>query len=201
MWEDPFGDCSFRVQDGLEIHAANERDLWFANLSAPRVLRLAPRETGWAAQTVCNPVSDPAAGGRPTNSGRPAIGGLVLWKDGQNYLRLDRGTAGEREISFRGCLGNEDVIIGRGRLESASRQGSESLGRVYLRLERVGEWVDALCSADGENWFTVGQVAFPVEDPLYIGLHAIGYIDRCVYHGAYPVGTAIRFESFQLWAM
>jgi hypothetical protein len=44
-------------------------------------------------------------------------------------------------------------------------------------------------------------VAFPVEDPLQVGLHAIGHIDRSVYHGAYPDGTAIRFESFQLWRL
>jgi regulation of enolase protein 1 (concanavalin A-like superfamily) len=100
---------------------------------------------------------------------------------------------GEHEIFFGGCLGNRDVVIGRGCLESAVR--------VYLRLERVGERVDALCSADGERWFTVGHVEFPVEDPVQVGLHAIGNIDRSVYHGAYPDGTAIRFESFQLWGV
>ena len=70
---------------------------------------------------------------------------------------------------------------------------------VFLRLERISEQVNALCSADGVGWFTVGHVEFPVEDPVQIGLHAIGNIDRSVYHGAYPDGTAIRFESFQLW--
>jgi hypothetical protein len=59
--------------------------------------------------------------------------------------------------------------------------------------------MSALCSADGEQWFTVGYAAFPVEDPVQVGVHAIGNIDRTVYHGAYPEGTAIRFESFQLW--
>jgi hypothetical protein len=54
---------------------------------------------------------------------------------------------------------------------------------------------------DGEHWFTVGHVEFPVEDPVRVGLHAIGHIDRTVYHGAYPDGTAIRFESFTLWAL
>jgi hypothetical protein len=70
-----------------------------------------------------------------------------------------------------------------------------------LRLERVGDRVNALCSADGESWFTVGHVAFPVQDPVQVGLHAIGNIDRSVYQGAYPDGTAIRFESFQLWGL
>jgi regulation of enolase protein 1 (concanavalin A-like superfamily) len=74
-------------------------------------------------------------------------------------------------------------------------------GRVFLRLERVGDRVNALCSADGETWFTVGHVPFPVEDPLQVGLHAIGNIDRTIYRGAYPDGTAIRFESCQLWGV
>jgi regulation of enolase protein 1 (concanavalin A-like superfamily) len=85
-------------------------------------------------------------------------------------------------------------------LESANQRVSGSSGQVFLRLERVGDRVNALCSADGENWFTVGHVVFSVEDPLQVGLHAIGNIDRAVYRGAYPDGTAIRFESFQLWA-
>ena len=70
--------------------------------------------------------------------------------------------------------------------------------RIVLRLERAGGQVNAYCSADGEQWFTVGQVTFP-EGPAQVGLHAIGEIDRTVYHGAYPDGTAIRFESFQMW--
>ena len=108
-------------------------------------------------------------------------------------MRLDRGTAGKHEVVFHGCLDNEDLIIGRGRLSM------EPSDRVFRRLERMAARVNALCSADGAQWFTVGHVMFPVEDPVQIGLHAIGNIDRTVYHGAYPDGTAIRFESFTLW--
>jgi len=39
----------------------------------------------------------------------------------------------------------------------------------------------------------------PAEDPLQVGVCAIGNIDRTAYHGAYPEGTAIRFETFQMW--
>ena len=31
------------------------------------------------------------------------------------------------------------------------------------------------------------------------GLHAIGAIDRTIYHGAYPEGAAIRFTTFEMW--
>jgi tetratricopeptide (TPR) repeat protein len=181
VWHDPFDDCSFTVQQGLQIYTSSGRELWHINWSAPRILRLVSGDL--AVQTICAPVTD----------ARPALGGLLLWKDTENYLRLDRGTMGEHDVFFGGCLGNQDVVIGRGRLPlGASR-------RVFLRLQRVGERVNALCSADGENWFTVGHVVFPVEDPVQVGLHAIGNIDRAVYHGAYPDGTAIRFESFWLW--
>jgi class 3 adenylate cyclase/tetratricopeptide (TPR) repeat protein/regulation of enolase protein 1 (concanavalin A-like superfamily) len=179
-WQDPFADCSFAPQGELEIRAANGRDLWMVNLSAPRLLW--PASGDFAVQTICLPVSNE----------KPAIGGLLLWKDQANYLRLARGKNGRNEIAFTGCLANGDVI-GRGCLSFGPA------GRVWLRLERIGGQVSALCSADGEHWFGVGQAAFPAEDPLQVGVCAIGNIDRTVYHGAYPEGTAIRFETFQMW--
>jgi hypothetical protein len=35
---------------------------------------------------------------------------------------------------------------------------------------------------------------------VQVGVHAIGMIDRTIYHGAYPDGTAIRFTSFKVAA-
>jgi tetratricopeptide (TPR) repeat protein len=177
-WLDPFGDCSYSMQQGLEIEAANGRDLSDLNLSAPRLLR--PAAGDFAVQTVCLPASGE----------KPAMGGLLIWKDERNYLRLDCGTWGPYEVSFLGCIDQQDLRIGRGRLPAE---------RIFLRLERKGVRVNALCSADGESWFTAGYVDFPVEDPVEVGLHAIGMIDRNIYPSAYPEGTAIRFESFQLW--
>jgi regulation of enolase protein 1 (concanavalin A-like superfamily) len=179
VWHDPFGDCSFTVQNGLAFRAANGRDLWHLNRSAPRLLR--PVSGDFAVQTVCCSVSED----------RPAIGGILLWRDKENYLRLERGTRGPHDVSFHGWLGNKEALIGRGRLPGE---------RLFLRLERHGLQVNALCSADGQNWFTVGHAEFPVEDPVEVGLYAIGSINRLIYPGAYPEGTAIRFESFELWA-
>jgi hypothetical protein len=36
--------------------------------------------------------------------------------------------------------------------------------------------------------------------PAREGAHAIGMIDRTIYHGAYREGTAICFESFEVWS-
>jgi class 3 adenylate cyclase/tetratricopeptide (TPR) repeat protein/regulation of enolase protein 1 (concanavalin A-like superfamily) len=177
-WNDLFGDCSYTINNGLEIHAANGRDLQYLNLGAPKILRLA--KGNFAIQTVCVPESED----------EPAIGGILIWKDKENYLRLDKGIRGKYEINFSGCINNTNSYFGRGRLVS---------DRIFLRLERINNTVNALCSADGEEWFTVGHVEFPVDDPVEVGLFAIGMIDRTIYHGAFPDGTAIRFESFELW--
>src|SRR5206468_12967288 len=78
VWNDPFGDSSCTVQNGLEIQAANGRDLWHINLGAPRLLRSVSGE--FAVQTVRIPGS----------AEKPAIGGILLWKDPENFLRLDK---------------------------------------------------------------------------------------------------------------
>jgi hypothetical protein len=153
------------------------------NLTAPRLLRLAP-SGDFAAQTVCGPLH--------ADVEQPAIGGLILWQDPLHYLALERGHFGAADISFRGCLDGADCFIGRGRLPAA---------RIWLRLERLGRRVTALCSADGRHWSCAGAIEFPTQNgvDVLVGLHAIGAVDRTIYHGAYPEGTAICFTSFELW--
>ena len=131
-------------------------------------------------QTVCVPAS----------KRKPALGGLLLWKDRKNYLYLERCKFGRREVALKGCLENKDLIFGRGRLVSE---------RLYLRLERRDDTVRSLCSADGTEWFTLGEVEFPVGDPVQAGLFGIGWIDRTIYMGAFREGAAIKFESFTIW--
>jgi regulation of enolase protein 1 (concanavalin A-like superfamily) len=43
----------------------------------------------------------------------------------------------------------------------------------HLRLEREGERMSALCSADGVHWLTCGQVKFPAADPLRVGIASL----------------------------
>ena len=95
---------------------------------------------------------------------RDGLDGLLLLGGEQ---RAQLAESAQRNFSFQGCLGNKDAIFGRGRLVAE---------RIFLRLERRDGRVNALCSANGEAWFTVGQVEFSVEDPVEVGLHAIGSI-------------------------
>ncbi|HEY3283983.1 MAG TPA: tetratricopeptide repeat protein, partial [Armatimonadota bacterium] len=185
-WEDPYGDCTCSPVAAEQamgspvvlMQAPNGRDLWRINLSAPRLL-LSVRGS-FALEVTCT----------PSEAGTPSIGGLLLWWDRGNYLRLDRGTRGPTEISLSGCVRNEDVLWGRGMLPDSEA--------VTLRLERVGDRVWALCRAGDGEWHTLGEAPVPQQEELGAGLFASGTIDRRVYPGAYPEGSAIRFTALKL---
>jgi regulation of enolase protein 1 (concanavalin A-like superfamily) len=177
-WYDPLADCALAVEDSLEIRAGPGRDLWYLNRSAPRLVR--PVEGDFAVQVLCGRARDD----------HPAIGGLLLWKNGDDFLRLDLGTRGPHEVSFAGYREGRGLVIGRGRLPGA---------RVLLRLERRAERVRAFCSTDGDAWLTAGETAFPVADPVGVGLFAIGAVDCTIYPDTFPHGATVRFEAFTLW--
>lgn len=207
-WLDPFQDCAFEVEHSLVIRAANGRDLWYLNRSAPRLMR--PAGGDFVIQTrLISP---------DETENEPAMGGLLLWQDEQNFLRLAWGNRGPGELSFEGSLNNQDMLVGRGRWPeetkvkkrgsepqpitssqpSPSTADQETLA-VWLRLERRGDQVRALASSEGERWFSVGQTTFPAQAVVEVGLHATGWIDRLLYPGAYRAGTTTSFEMCQVW--
>jgi class 3 adenylate cyclase len=96
------------------------------------------------------------------------LGGLLVWKDVLNYLRLDKFSMDpwhHGNIGLEGRIRGEYRTVGRG-----LRRGHA----FHLRLERTGERFAALCSIDGIHWLTCGQVVLPVKDPLRVGVWAGG---------------------------
>ncbi|MCB0214405.1 MAG: tetratricopeptide repeat protein, partial [Anaerolineae bacterium] len=164
-WLDPMADCAYSVNHGLAIHAVNGRDLWHLNHSAPRLLR--PVSGDFSIETTLrlprDDQTDPAAA--------PSLGGLVIWHSAENYLRLVWGHRGPADVSFEGCLDNQDMIIGRGRL--AQSQDDPTPNRITLRLERHGNQIRALCRRDSQSWFSAGEITFSPTTPIEVGLHAI----------------------------
>ena len=178
-WITPAGGCSYDPTRGV-LFAPNGYDLFFLNQRAPRWLR--PATGDIVVEAVCS------AGA----ADRPVGGGLLLWLDRDNYLLLAWGRSVPNEVRFEGCLAGLDAILGRGRLPGE---------RVWLRLERVGGRVLALCSVDGVTWWTAGSAEFPAASPVQVGVCALGLIDRLANPGAFPHGTALRCEAFRLWAL
>jgi class 3 adenylate cyclase/tetratricopeptide (TPR) repeat protein len=179
-WVDPFGDCSQSVAGGLIIQAANERNFHHINRSAPRFVFNQPITGDFTIQTICAPAFED----------KPGIGGLLIWQNDKNWLCLELGARGPDEIIFRGFQDNHDRVFGRGRLPADS---------AHLRLEKRGYQISAYCSPDGEKWLFVGETHIPTGEPIYPGLHANGHINRLIYPGAFPEGTAFRFSELKLW--
>jgi class 3 adenylate cyclase/CheY-like chemotaxis protein len=180
-WIDEFGDCAYRIAEsgGLEISAANGRDLYGLNLSAPRFMREISGD--FAVEVRMSPASDFVS---DEKNRKPQIGGLLVWKDGDNFLRFEKGVHGRHEVRLRW------PVAGRGLLS-----GEE----VYLRLERAGEQFSAYCSVDGENWLSCGKLALQMDDPIQVGICTIGRIDRTIYCGSFKDGTATLFRGFRAW--
>ncbi len=183
IWTDEFGDCAYKNAEagGVEVSAANGRDLYHLNLSAPRLVM--DFSGDFAVEVCISSASDD----------KPQQGGLLIWKDKDNFLRFERGVDGQHEMRLHGYVNGEWHIAGRGLLKA---EGNEE---VHLRLERSGDEFTSYCSTDGESWFTCGRMTLPMEDPIQAGIHAIGMIDRTIYCGEYKEGTATVFRNFRIW--
>ena len=179
LWEDPMGDCLYQTGGGLDIHVANGRGLWDINLSAPRLTRQV-EHADFAVQVVVG----------CTDRETLSIGGILLWWDAANAARLERGSFGRHDIAFIARQNRRDVAIGRGRLETE---------RTFLRVEKRGTVTQAFCSSDGGEWYLIGATDFAMDGPPTIGLYGQGCIQREIHPGTFPEGTAIRFESFEIW--
>ena len=122
---------------------------------------------------------------RASSDDLPSVGGLLVWKDEGNYIRFERGMHLENEVNFSASIQGEWGRFGRGRLPSEI---------LYLRLERKDNIFSAYCSDDGENWLTCGYVDFPADDPIKVGIHAIGGVGL---RGG-RMDTATQFGSFRV---
>ena len=180
VWIDEFDDCSYRLtDDGVEIHSANGRDLNGTNNSAPRLMREISGD--FAVETIVSPISNE----------KPQIGGILLWKDKSNFLRLERGYWGKRTVSYSGCVDGKPYNCSHGFLPNAGDD-------IYLRLERSEGKFHAYCN-DGKEWLSCGEIELQAKDPIQVGIYAYGMIDRHIYCGAYKEGTATLFRKYQIW--
>jgi hypothetical protein len=128
---------------------------------------------------------------RPASPDIPALGGICIWQDEDHFFHLEKGSLGKEDLTFKGCAGSRAMIFGRGRLRSEA---------TWLRMERDEGVVRALCSPNGQEWFSLGEARVDLAEALETGIYCSGWIDRSYYHGAFPQGAAIRFDSFQLFA-
>jgi hypothetical protein len=148
---DPDGDCKF-TPDGQKALAVEVPGTWHDlnphvnKLNSPRVLRTVDGDFSVTVKVggefkptgkPQNPKSVPSSGG-----------GLVVWKDSDNFIRLERFALSrnkkvtplviflEREAGYQGAEHNEGYPG----------------GDCYLRMERKGSRITGSWSTDGSKW-------------------------------------------------
>ena len=173
-WVDPKDDCSYSISDGwLEMQATSGRNLYGGNLNAPRLMM--EISSDFAIKTKMAPASEDM----------PSVGGFLVWKDERNFIRFEKGMHGENEIGLSSNVDGMWQYFGRGLLVYSL---------VYLRLERMDDNFAAYCSSDGTDWLTCGQMTFPAEGSIQVGIYAIGNVG---IRGR-NMATATRFDYFRV---
>lgn len=172
-WIDPWDDSTlnFPRHSWLEIMATPGNDLQpKANLNAPRLIR---RMSGdFAIETKIS----------KSQSGSFLSGGLLIWKDEENFIRFDRGTWGFDTIFLQKREDGLFQHVGDWFLSGNS---------IYLRMERIGSDFNTLFSSDGKTWNEAAKFECDLSDPLYVGLHAI------CFEPDFPP-TATEFDYFKI---
>ncbi|GIX06578.1 MAG: hypothetical protein KatS3mg115_0981 [Candidatus Poribacteria bacterium] len=175
-WEDPRGHGQWSARQGyLQMNVAPGVDLWHgANFDAPRLIRRIQGD--FAIETRI-----------PVTPQLKEHGGLLVWKDRDNFLRLEK-TSGPHafngDVRFERHYRGGYQLVGRG-------PGLKNAKQVYLRLERFGNRFLGYASEDAVNWLYVGEAIAPMRDPVWVGLHAL-----CP--GSIPP-TETRFDYFRIY--
>ncbi|HWE37579.1 MAG TPA: DUF1349 domain-containing protein [Isosphaeraceae bacterium] len=185
---DPDGDCTFTPDGSKTLTIAVPAKLHDLNAdisrwNAPRVLRevdgdfvVTVKVTGKfePANPSTNPKSIPFNGG-----------GLFVWHDGDNYIRLERG-AGRRGNKVNTFSIYEEREGGH---RGAVHNGGLPVGSVFLRLERRGKRIVGATSPDGKKWSVLKPIDVDWPSKLKVGLDAIN---------SSSTPLTVRFEQFQL---
>lgn len=169
--EDPLGDCQIRpVGKSLIIEVPGKLHDLAAEMgvvNAPMVLDDVGRDFIAGVRVAKMSRVD---GESTSDYSVPYHGtGLLLWKDRDNYIRLERAS----------ILRNREVetYIGFEQRANGNRAGAFATkcpdGPVVLRLERRGERVLGAISADGASWTYLPPLAVSGDGPWKVGVAAV----------------------------
>jgi RNA polymerase sigma factor (sigma-70 family) len=169
---DPDGDCKFIIEkDRLSIAVPGTDHALCVEqnrLNAPRVLR--PVEGDFVLQVKVSGKYPP--GGRSlVSTRRPFHGaGLLLWKDAQNYVRLERAQVSDEEtVRYANWELRKDGDFGRMGVAGELNLKAES---TWLRVERRGHTLYGSVSADGVRWAAMEPMTVDYPRRLLVGIIA-----------------------------
>jgi regulation of enolase protein 1 (concanavalin A-like superfamily) len=173
-WGQPFnpdGDCAIDVEDnGLVIRVPrtpHDLSAEMGRVNAPRVLQ--DVEGDFSAQVqVCGAIRPTAL---PSVPGRVAYqaGGLLLWADNRNYIRLERAA-----LNREGMIQPLAAFEARVRGELAGARSCELPDQdAWLRLERRGNRLFGSVSLDGQEWTRLEPLEVELPAKVRVGVTAV----------------------------
>lgn len=184
---DPDRDCTITIQ-GTTLHVTvppTRHDLSSetGQTNAPRVLQ---EVTGdFTVQVKVCGALQPRTAANPPGRVPFQSGGLLVWSDQGNYLRLERAA-----LSRDGKVSSSALFEQRSNgLRTASFMMDIADQDMYLRLERRGEAFSAFVSSDGQHWQPNRRLnaAFPAR--VQVGVAVINAAQQPLQ---------VRFEGWQL---
>jgi RNA polymerase sigma factor (sigma-70 family) len=180
------GDCTFETdQDGLVIHIpakVHDLSVELNRLNAPRVLQEVEGDFSIQVKVrgVLHPTTSSIVGRLPYESG-----GLLLWSDNRNYLRLERAGL-VRDGKLHSLAAFE--VRERGEL-GAARVSEIADADTYLHLERKGNRFLGQVSSDGQRWTSLEPIEAEFPARVRIGVAAVNAAQQ-------PV--TVRFEGLTI---
>jgi regulation of enolase protein 1 (concanavalin A-like superfamily) len=184
---DPDGDCDVQVEGKALVMnvpgTLHDLNADIDKYNAPRILREVEGDFQMTVKVVGE--FKPGAGsnrrgGLPFNGG-----GLFVWRDSDNFIRLERGA-----VMRNGKVGVFSIFEEReGGSSGAQHNGPLAPGTTHLKLERRGGRIYGFTSKDGKRWVPLKPIDTVWGPELKIGLDAINSSDA---------PFTVRFENFSV---
>jgi regulation of enolase protein 1 (concanavalin A-like superfamily) len=184
---DPDRDCTFNPQGGaLTIQVPptpHDLSIELGRTNAPRMLREV--EGDFSIQVkVCGDIRPMAAGSIPGRLSYQA-GGILLWIDERNYVRLERAAL-NRSGNIVTYAAYESRANG---LPGPSRSLTIPDQETSLRLERRGDQLRGFVSSDGGPWRPQQDIDMDLPAKVQIGVAAVNAAQQQLQ---------VRFEGLQV---
>jgi RNA polymerase sigma factor (sigma-70 family) len=183
----PDGDCDVTLQgETLVIDVPptpHDLSIEVGRVNAPRVLQ--DVEGDFSIQVKVGGALRPTAAGSVPGRLPYQAGGLFVWADNRNYLRLERAAL-NRDGVIRSAAAFEVRVNG----EMGGARSSDLADQdTYLRLERRGKQFLGSVSADGRQWSRLEPLEVDFPKKVRVGVAAVN---------AARQPLTVRYEGLQL---
>jgi regulation of enolase protein 1 (concanavalin A-like superfamily) len=170
---DPDGDCTWKLEDGSLVgdvpETLHDLNIDIHTMNGPRVIQEVAGD--FVATVKVTGSFDP--GHIPTGPRSVPYngGGLLVWLDQGNYIRLERG-AMYRNGRVMGLLIFESRENGT-KAQGHNKGGLDPRTDLWLRVERKGNVIAGFFSRDGKEWDALEPMEVEWARTLKVGVDAI----------------------------